>query len=720
MTTESETILFGADPTEGIVAVEVGESEATLYIRRGEEVVRETEPFAPWMLLARKEDVPTGASVTELDGDGYRLLISLPNRSSFNSARNSLRVKNAAHLAYPSFERQFLLATGKTLFKGLAFDDVHRMQVDIETAGLSSEPESSRILLIAISDNHGYEEIIEGEEAEMLSRFVSAVRERDPDVLEGHNIFGFDLPFLSGRARRCGVALKLGRDGSEMTFGPDRTCPIGGYSRPFTPAFVRGRHVIDTLLAVQRFDVGRGRLERHGLKECAQTLGLSEPDRIVIPGDQITGIWAGDPETVKTYALHDVRETRRLAELICPAEFYLTQMVPDPYQYAATSGTGEKINSILIREYLRRGRAIPKQQPPRGVPGGYTELRRSGVIRNVVKCDVESLYPSLMLSMKIKPASDVLDVFLPALAELTKRRMEAKSLAKSGPEAERAYWDGLQNSFKILVNSFYGYLGAPFNFNDCDAAEKVTTSGQAIARRIAESIERGGGQVIEIDTDGVYFQSPPGIATEDVEIAFVEGIGRELPEGINLAHDGRYAAMISLKVKNYVLVEHGGRKVFRGSSLRSRTDEPFGREFISQAVDLLLAEDCEGASALYRGLMDDIRNGRLPVEKFARRERITSKTFNSSQKKRMASVARGVALGDYVTIYERNDGEIGLIENYAGDENRDYLTDKLYKFACRLREAFGEEFDRLFPRPGGRITSAREAEAAGQQTLDLF
>jgi len=79
-----------------------------------------------------------------------------------------------------------------------------------------------------------------------------------------------------------------------------------------------------------------------------------------------------------------------------------------------------------------------------------------------------------------------------------------------------------------------------------------------------------------------------------------------------------------------------------------------------------------------------------------------------------------VALGDYVTIYERNDGEIGLMENYAGDENRDYLRDKLYKFACRLREAFGEEFELLFPRPGGRITSAREAEAAGQQTLDLF
>ncbi|MCX6375009.1 MAG: DNA polymerase, partial [Armatimonadetes bacterium] len=705
---DTQTILFGQDPTEGIVSVEVGGSEATLYIHRNGEVAQERVPFSPWLLVSRKDDIPSGGSATELSGDGYRFAVTFSTWSAFNAARNSLRTKGSDHVAYPSPEKQFLLASGKTLFKGMSFDDVHRMQIDIETAGLSFEPESSRIFLIAVSDNRGFEELIEGDEPEMLAELIAVVRGIDPDTLEGHNILGFDLPFLAARARRCGMALNLGRDGSEMAFGAERSCPIGGYSRPFVPAFVRGRHVIDTLLAVQRFDVGRGRLERYGLKECAQTLGLAEPDRIIIPGDEITGLWATDPETVRIYARQDVRETRRLAELICPAEFYLTQMVPDTYQSAATSGTGEKINSILVREYLRQGRAISKPQPPRGVPGGYTELRRAGLIRNVVKCDVESLYPSLMLSMTIKPASDVLDIFLPALAELTSRRMDAKSKSKSGSEAERAYWDGLQGSFKILINSFYGYLGAPFNFNDYDAAEKVTTSGQAIVKQIAEAIEIKGGSVIEIDTDGVYFESPKGISSEDEEIALVEEIGSGLAEGIRLAHDGRYEAMLSLKIKNYVLVEHGGRKIFRGSSVRSRADEPFGREFISQAVDLLLLKDEQGVSRLYRELMDDIRNGRLPVEKFARRERITSKTFSSPQKKRMAAAAQGVALGDYITVYERANGEIGLIEAYDGDENRDYLLDKLYKFACRLREAFGDEFESLFPKPSGRISSARE------------
>ena len=53
-------------------------------------------------------------------------------------------------------------------------------------------------------------------------------------------------------------------------------------------------------------------------------------------------------------------------------------------------------------------------------------MRVTGVVRPIVKADVESLYPSLMLVNKIAPASDTLNIFLPLLAELTTRRLEAK------------------------------------------------------------------------------------------------------------------------------------------------------------------------------------------------------------------------------------------------------------------------------------------------------
>ena len=53
-------------------------------------------------------------------------------------------------------------------------------------------------------------------------------------------------------------------------------------------------------------------------------------------------------------------------------------------------------------------------------------MRAAGVFRRVVKCDVESLYPAVMLHFGFKPATDTLDVFLPLLGDLTRRRLEAK------------------------------------------------------------------------------------------------------------------------------------------------------------------------------------------------------------------------------------------------------------------------------------------------------
>jgi DNA polymerase elongation subunit (family B) len=716
---DEQTVLFGSDATQGIVSIEVGESAATIYVRDGDRVTETREAFAPWLLVSREEDVPEGATVTQLEGDGYRFVVSFSSWMSFTHTRSAMRSKEIDLFAYPFPEKQFMVTTGKTLFKGLTFDDVYRMQIDLETADLSAEQESARILLIAVSDNRGFETILEGPEPDIIRALVALVQERNPDVIEGHNFFGFDLPYLSTRAARHGIPLALGRDGSDLTFGTERNCPVGGYSRPFTPARIQGRHIIDTLLAVQRFDVVKGRLERYGLKECARVFGLSEPERVLIPGDEIGEFFKLNPDLVKTYALHDVRETRSLAALICPAEFYLTQMTPDNYQNVATTGTGEKINALMVREYLRRGHAIPKPEKVRAVAGGYTEIRRTGLIQNVVKCDVESLYPSLMLSRSIKPKADVLNIFLPALNELTGRRIDAKLKSKYAPEAERPYWDGLQSSFKILINSFYGYLGAPFNFNDPDAAERVTTSGQAIVKKIAQLIEERGGDVIEIDTDGVYFEAPPGVTTEEDEFLLVSQIGTMLPEGIRLAHDGRYAAMLSLKIKNYVLIEYDGTKVFRGASVRSRADELFGRDFISRSVDLLIGGDLAGVSKLYKELSDEIIKGKLGVEQFSRRERVTTKTFSSMQKKRTAAIAQGINIGDYVTLYERRNGELGLVDDYDHDEDRDYLLDKLYKFACRLRECFGDDFDTLFPAPTRGAAAARRSEAAGQQTMSF-
>lgn len=706
---EYDPVLFGKDPTPHIIAVEAVNDHIRLFIRENGTLRTQEERFRPWLLSDMQITLP-GVEWQELKGElpGRRMLKYLArcnDREAFDNLRRALRDEHREVLAYGSLPRQYLMLTGKTLFKGMTFEDLHRMQLDIETSTLAPDQDGARILMIALSDTRGNEELLEGDEKRMLEQLVERIQQLDPDVIEGHNMFGFDLPYLAARAKALGIPLRLGRDGSELRFGSPRQCIIGANSRTFTPAYVHGRHLIDTYLTVQRFDIGRGDLEGYGLKEAAQQLGIAAPDRIYLEREQIPELWRTDPDTVRRYCLQDVHETRRLADLTLPTEFYQCQMLPDTLQNLATIGTGEKANLLFIRAYLAEGYAIPTQQEAREYPGGYTEVRRIGLIPRIVKADVESLYPSIMLRYRIKPSADHLDVFLPTLERLRQLRLDAKSRAKKAQGAEAAYWDGLQGSFKILINSYYGYLGAPFNFNDYDAAEAVTLKGQELVKQIAAEIERLGGSVVEIDTDGVYFQPPEHIQTEEEEIAFVEQVGKILPEGIRLAYDGRYKAMLSVKTKNYVLLGYDGKLTFKGASLRSRADEKFGREFLNNAIRWLLEGKPEKVAEEYRRLARAILNGELEIEQLCRRERITDKSKQPHHP--LYELAKRFQIGDYIMVYRKQDGSLGLLEEYADDEDREHYVEKLYKFAMRLEPLF-PNFEELFPKPQAIIQAERQ------------
>jgi DNA polymerase elongation subunit (family B) len=115
-------------------------------------------------------------------------------------------------------EEQYLVATGRNYFRDLAFADLRRAQIDLETTGL--DPNRDRVFLIAARDPDGVARALESEgegdraEADLLLRLIAWVRASDPDVIENHNLHGFDLPFLAERSRRLGVPLALGRAGA--------------------------------------------------------------------------------------------------------------------------------------------------------------------------------------------------------------------------------------------------------------------------------------------------------------------------------------------------------------------------------------------------------------------------------------------------------------------------------------------------------------------------
>src|SRR5688572_4197564 len=214
-----------------------------LYHRIGDAIVAETVPFTPFLLVTAG-DLLDGlgglAEVTTLDGAGaFRRLARFRTWGDVLAARDRLRDRSgsppgtpqAPYLFVSDPTQQFLLLTGRTSFGGLGYDDLHRLALDIEvvtTEGFefpSAARPDDRIVAVGLADTRGFRHVIRGDrldERALLQELVRIVTERDPDVLEGHNIFRFDLEYLESRARLHGVTLALGREGAALRGRPSR------------------------------------------------------------------------------------------------------------------------------------------------------------------------------------------------------------------------------------------------------------------------------------------------------------------------------------------------------------------------------------------------------------------------------------------------------------------------------------------------------------------
>ncbi|MET0592334.1 MAG: DNA polymerase II, partial [Polyangiaceae bacterium] len=168
--TEEEEWLWGWDDTPGIVSIWAeADGRAFVWRRRAGSgaLVREVDRFRPWFLLASLDDLrhlgsrlvpehqvaPSG-SVTyqELEGPGalrylvraddaralaYAILRGASRR--LGRSLGPLRELDKTTILTLAPEEQYLVASGRTYFRGLSVDDLSRAQFDLETTGLDAE-----------------------------------------------------------------------------------------------------------------------------------------------------------------------------------------------------------------------------------------------------------------------------------------------------------------------------------------------------------------------------------------------------------------------------------------------------------------------------------------------------------------------------------------------------------------------------------------------------
>lgn len=640
---QHDALLFGANRDSGLVGIELKEKKGgdtvVLFFRRDGEISQETEKFRPFILAAEYAiaDCPVAFELSGLTGRArLNSLAVFKTWKDCIKARSWLTQDTGFSASAPGAPyycindpiQQHLMLSGRTLFKGMEFEDLRRMQVDIEcrvSAGYefcSAEREGDEIIMISMSDQSGWTQVLAGHrmsEKEMLSVFVATVCERDPDVLEGHNIFNFDLPYIKARARMHGVKLTIGRDGSVPRWRQSRLS-IGERTLTYQRCDVFGRHIIDTLFLVHAYDISHRSLDGFGLKAVARHFGLASKDRTYIEGDEIAATFDADPDRVEAYALDDVRETRSVSDLLSRTIFAQAQMLPYSYQSVSVRGNATKIDSLMVREYLRQEHSLPAPVRGREFAGGYTDMFVEGVVENVHHCDVRSLYPSLMLTRQLGPEKDTLGAFLKMLSVLRRFRIHAKEqMGACSSVSERHRLDVLQSTFKVLINSFYGYLGfGQAHFSDFDAAESVTAEGRALLRSMIEWLQEHGARPIEIDTDGIYYVPPSGGAAD--EKRFREGFAAFLPEGIEVEFDGEFEAMYSYKMKNYALLAHDGEITIKGAALKSRGLAPFQRSFLKDVIRLKLTKSDAEIPGMKQNYERAIREREWPIKELAKTE----------------------------------------------------------------------------------------------------
>ncbi len=171
--------------------------------------------------------------------------------------------------------------------------------------------------------------------------------------------------------------------------------------------------------------------------------------------------------------------------------------------------------------------------------------------------------------------------------------------------AKQHHLQALQNTFKILLNSFYGYLGfAQGHFADFDAAARVTQIGRDLLKKMIEWLNAHDAQVIEVDTDGIYFVPPKNIDVDDLQ----KDLAKELPPGIDVEIDEQFDAMFSYKAKNYALLTNDGDVIIKGGALKSRGLEKFQRVFLEEMIRLIMQGKPEAVGDLRDRFERKIRN----------------------------------------------------------------------------------------------------------------
>lgn len=488
--TSYDPLIYGKDATENIVSIEIVGNEVWLFREVDGLVTVDKRPYRHWILS--NKPARDGKTVRLEGGQFYKYLKEYDNREEWNEARKMARKFNLYAVTNPT--EAAMMRHGYTFFKNTKIADVSVLSFDIETSSLDPKAKDAQVFIITNTfrkqrnlSRKLFSVDEYGSEKEMLQAWVKYVQEIDPSIILGFNILGFDFGYLIARANHYGIELELGRDASpihvesfERKFRKDGSQEYG-YHR----LNIFGRQVIDVFFVAIRYDIAR-KYANYKLKNIIFEEGLEKEGRTFIDASKIKHEWKDleKRKLIKQYAEEDSDDALKLYDLMIPAQFYVCQYIPKPFQIITESASGSQINSFMVRSYLQLDHSIALASEIVELQGAIS-FAVPGIYKEMLKVDATALYPSIIREWKLYDKSkDPAQHFLKFVNYFTIERIGNKKRAKDTGDR---YYKDLEQSQKVLCNSSYGFCSANgLNYNSPGVAKVITSKGREILTKAIE------------------------------------------------------------------------------------------------------------------------------------------------------------------------------------------------------------------------------------------
>ncbi|PVZ88898.1 DNA polymerase II [Serratia sp. S1B] len=348
---------------------------------------------------------------------------------------------------------------------------------------------------------------------QLLERLNQWLAQHDPDAIIGWNLVQFDLRVLQKHAERYQIPLHFGRGGNLLEWREH------GFKQNHFFASAAGRLIIDGIEALKS---ATWNFPSFSLEYVAQTL-LGEGKSIDNPYQRMAEIdrrFAEDKPALARYNLKDCELVTRIFAKTELLPFLLERATVTGLAADRSGGSVAAFSHLYIPRMHRQGYVAPNQGelPEEHSPGGFVMDSQPGLYDSVLVLDYKSLYPSIIRTFLIDPVGLVEGMQHPEDQFSVPGFRQARfSRSKHClPEIVRQIWHGrevakqqhnkpLSQALKIIMNAFYGVLGASgCRFFDPRLASSITLRGHEIMRQTRQLIEEQGYLVIYGDTDSTF------------------------------------------------------------------------------------------------------------------------------------------------------------------------------------------------------------------------